>query len=170
LLTIAILGICAAVSNQPRGGYYIALGLGSICQLVAALGIYLWMRQQKDEKTLKPHMSHIWNTCSDSLAYSIQTIGQCCGFNNYADRIMNPCVEWAPEIGCYEAIMRDVYLYTIKLAAIPYLVMIGLSAAATVAFAVEFLVHRSNTKQDPLVAKVKVQRQPFDAWQKAVFQ
>lgn len=72
------------------------------------------------------NMSRIWNKLPDETALAIQSMGQCCGFSNYTDRIQEPCIRYIEKVGCGQIMTRYYRRSVYKLVPI---VWIFLSAA-----------------------------------------
>jgi hypothetical protein len=51
-------------------------------------------------------MSRLWNKLPDETALAIQSMGQCCGFANYTDRIQEPCIRYLEQVGCGPIMVR----------------------------------------------------------------
>jgi len=127
-------------------------------------GLVILARSNSDS-TIEAHLDRLWNTTNVSTALQIQTWGQCCGFRDYADRIQQPCTEYQQEVGCFEP-MRSFYAQRLDLMWMPGLVLlIGECVGLLLALIILYLRYRDDQE-----AKLIGDRQPFDSWQKAVFQ
>lgn len=53
-----------------------------------------------DGKMLKASLSRLWNRIDTPTALAIQASFKCCGFEDYLDRIQDPCTHYSPAVGC----------------------------------------------------------------------
>lgn len=61
--------------------------------------------------TLKPasvrnHLSQTWNRIPEESALAIESMGECCGFASYKDRIQEPCIRRQVERGCASTMIK----------------------------------------------------------------
>lgn len=166
VLVCSVLGFCASYSGK-RVSYFIAYGLVLAAMISSVVLAFVKLRQEESASQLYAHFDRLWNEAPESTILQIQATGQCCGFDSYTDRFQEPCTEYDERVGCYEGIIRDTYLHTIHSAATPCIVLIAVLGAAFFLNLAMAVVVKRNDKQERFSVS---QRQPFDAWHKAVFQ
>lgn len=110
-------------------------------------------------------LDDLWMHGNNNTVVQIESWGQCCGFHNYSDRVQEPCTLYDQEIGCLEP-MREQLSSKLTAMVVPTTLLlvaecIGLAASLITLW----MVWREGKE-----AKVIGERQPFDAWHKAVFQ
>lgn len=123
--------------------------------------------------SIKKTFSEYWEAASPTMITMIQSDGQCCGFDSYADRTLEPCSKYAQAVGCW-TVLRDEYAYYLHLLAPALIVLAVLCCACSfLALVLLFLrLHAANKQKDPLDQNETFQinrSQPFDAWHKAIF-
>lgn len=133
------------------------------------------------DKSAKSRFSSFWEKTSPALVTLIQSEGQCCGFDSYTDRILEPCKKYAEKVGCW-TVLRDEYGYYLHLFT-PALFVLASMCAASALIALILLIVRLNGKRNKNDQEAdgtfhyeqqeepfRINRsQPFDAWHKAVF-
>jgi hypothetical protein len=129
--------------------------------------------------TAKPRFSKFWESASPTLLTLIQAEGQCCGFDGYTDRVLEPCKKYSEAVGCW-SVLQDEYAYYLHLL-VPALFILASLCTTAGLIALIFLVMRlrsarknKNEGGDGLYYETdesfRINRsQPFDAWHKAVF-
>ena len=142
------------------------------------------MRQSSNiSKSAKTRFSSFWETASPTLLTLIQSEGQCCGFDSYSDRVLEPCKKYAEAVGCW-TVLRDEYAYYLHLFT-PSLLILTSICAASALVALTLLIVRLTSKRrsksdnadtatgfyyEQQEESFRINRsQPFDAWHKAVF-
>lgn len=127
-------------------------------------------------KTVKKKFSNFWESGSPALLTVIQSEGQCCGFNGYSDRVLEPCKKYAEAVGCW-TVLRDEYAYYLHILTPSLIVLASLCCAASF-LALILILSRLLTSKSPKNSgdgyeqeePFRINRsQPFDAWHKAVF-
>lgn len=112
----AAAGVYSAVHDPYRktkrcmSGVFYLIGVAVAVALIAVGGVRV-ESFLNDEAWIESELSQLWDHMDDVSASRVQAWGQCCGFQNYADRVMEPCVEYSPSVGCKE-VMEAVYLPT----------------------------------------------------------
>ena len=134
-------------------------------------------------KSVKDQFSTFWETTSPTLLTLIQSEGQCCGFDSYSDRVLEPCKKYAEAVGCW-TVLRDEYGYYLHLFTPSLLLLTSMCAASALIALILIIVRlngkRSKSEDDSVPATgfyyeqqeepFRINRsQPFDAWHKAVF-
>lgn len=132
-------------------------------------------------KSIKSKFSSFWQTASPTLITLIQSDGQCCGFDSYSDRVLEPCTKYSEAVGCW-TVLRDEYGYYLHLFTPALLVLTCVCAAsAFIALVLVILrIYGKHSKSDPSAnggfyyeqqeEPFRINRsEPFDAWHKAVF-
>lgn len=133
------------------------------------------------DQTAKARFSSFWEGASASLVTLIQAEGQCCGFDSYGDRALEPCKKYAERVGCW-TVLRDEHGYYLHLFT-PALLVLTAMCAASALIALILLLVRLNGKRakcengdsgtfhyEQQEEPFRINRsQPFDAWHKAVF-
>ncbi len=150
-------------------------------------GLILTM-QSSSSRTTTARLSSFWETASPVLLAVIQNRGQCCGFADYSDRVLEPCKQYQPAVGCSTVLLDDYNYYTRGilqpgLFALAALALLG-SALAALFSLVRLRLRKQEEKEteanlfnvamsageDAAMFPTKLKRsQPFDAWHKAVF-
>lgn len=122
----------------------------------------------------KHTFSRFWSTASPTMITLIQSDGQCCGFDGYSDRILEPCSKYAQAVGCW-TVLRDEYMYYLHLLA-PALIVLAVlcSTCSILAFILIVLrLHAANKQNDQMDHQEEAfqinRSEPFDAWHKAIF-
>lgn len=138
------------------------------------------IRQSSDISTAaKKRFSSFWETASPTMLTLIQAEGQCCGFEGYTDRVLEPCKKYSEAVGCW-SVLKDEYAYYLHLLTPALMVLASLCGAASlIAFILLIMRVRSARKEKreggnglyyETDESFKINRsQPFDAWHKAVF-
>ena len=166
LLILGILGFYAGYAGKKQR-HFVAYGLTTAAMLgLTILGMIRIKTELGTSMTYKI-FSQYWDAAPDSSILRIQEIGECCGFEEYDDRMQEPCTEYVEKLGCWEAIIRPTHTELLKEAFVPCVIVIGLlSVAILLNIGMALAVRKESKKRRPSIA----QRQPFDAWHKAVFQ
>lgn len=156
-----------AVLMAALAGFFIFAALHSIRKTAAITG------------SVKKQFSRFWETASPAVLTLIQAEGQCCGFEGYSDRVLEPCKKYREAVGCW-TVLQDEYAYYLHILT-PILICLGALSAAAGLIALILLVMRlryrnknDNASGNGLYYETdesfKINRsQPFDAWHKAVF-
>ena len=116
--------------DQVRSGWKCYLFLAVVLLGIAGVGMR-WARMATDQKPAINMMSRLWNKLPDDTALAIQTMGQCCGFNNYTDRIQEPCIRFQQQVGCGK-IMAGYYVKAVDRLTVYLWVFLSIMAAAVV--------------------------------------
>lgn len=137
--------------------------------MAAVVGVTIWgisaVGVALHEDSIVSHLDSLWLDSDTQTVLQIQSWGQCCGFNNYTDRIQEPCTKYAQELGCFE-VMKGPYQSRLTSLLVPgTILLIGECLGITLSILLLWLVWRESRQ-----AKLIGDRQPFDAWHKAVFQ
>ena len=144
-----------------------AYGLTTAAMLGLAIFGMIRIRTELDTSMTYRTFSQYWDAAPDSSILRIQEMGECCGFEDYEDRLQEPCTEYVEKMGCWEAIIEPTHTELLREAFPPCVIVIGLLSIGTILNVGMALVVRSESRsKQPSIA----QRQPFDAWHKAVFQ
>lgn len=132
-----------------------SLGIVAVIQVEGA-------RQQD---SIQAQLDRLWDDAPTPIIVQIQTWGQCCGFTSYIDRFQEPCTLYADEVGCLEP-MRRVREGKLRALAGPAAVMVvGQAVGLILVIIIAWAGWREERR-----AQLVGERQPFDAWHKAVFQ
>jgi hypothetical protein len=165
MLCAAIMGILAAVTGKPV--LFVAYGLLLATILIASAFGYsntlMWGRHGFTHK----RFSNLWDRLDDTTVLQVQDYGQCCGFDSYTDRIQEPCKRFREQVGCYDT-MAGFFKYQLNRLRVPALMVMVVTCLVFLATAALFWFVRRQRRQDK--RKLIPDRQPFDAWHKAVFQ
>jgi len=143
-----------------------------------------------NEERVHQYLDGVWDGMRDQAAARLQQYGQCCGFSDYGDRAMEPCTVYEPQVGCREVMVdlfrpRTTNAVTMAFVLAVCLVIGILLDGILLGALVLRLILGSRTPSakggapddlpddgTALGASFKFEgnRQPFDAWHKAVFQ
>lgn len=164
LAVIAGLGIFGSWSdgNKPALVGYMVLIL--VMLGISSMGLAVLGREAKAAE-LSKLLENLWNSAPDSVAYQLQSWGQCCGFHNATDRVQLPCTQYYPEVGCLEP-MAWQYKKTLTNTILPLVILLGGELAALALSAI-LLVAIWREKR---IQRATSHKKSFDTWQKAVFQ
>ena len=151
-----------------------ALATGFILSALAAL-----RQAQTLNSSTRRKFSEFWESASPMIITLIQKEGQCCGFDGYTDRVLEPCKRYSEAVGCW-TVLRDQYGYYLHIFTPSLFILASLCAAASI-FASILLLVRFLSKREgknslengsghEIDESFRINRsQPFDAWHKAVF-
>ena len=100
LLGVSILGL-VGTQRKHRSilWIYAAISLGIIVGLIVSS--ILLLTKRSDIRSLA---SDLWNSFDGPTRAAAQSWGRCCGFDNYSDRVFQPCKEYLERVGCWVAI------------------------------------------------------------------
>lgn len=127
----------------------------------------------------KKKFSDFWETASPTLLTLIQSEGQCCGFEGYNDRVLEPCKKFNEAVGCW-TVLRDEQGYYLHLLTPALFILASLCFASSILSMILLLQRLRSSKRDKSDTGMtyyydqdesfRINRsQPFDAWHKAVF-
>ena len=166
LLILGTLGFYAGYSSKKQK-HFMAYGLIATSMLGIAIFGMIRIKTEMNMSMMKKTFSRYWDIAPDSSVLRIQEMGECCGFASYDDRLQEPCTEYIEKIGCWEAIIGPTHARLLREAFVPCVLIAGLLCIAILLNIGMALVVRREVKNKRLSI---AQRQPFDAWHKAVFQ
>lgn len=166
LLILGILGLYAGYAGK-RQRHFVAYGLVATGMLGVSIFGVIRIKTEMNGFVARRTFSRYWDGAPDSSVLRIQEMGECCGFEGYEDRVQEPCTEYVEKLGCWEAIIRPVHARLLKQAFVPCILISALLFTATLLNIGMALVVKEEVKERRLSI---AQRQPFDAWHKAVFQ
>ena len=138
------------------------------------------IRQSTDISSVtKKQFSTFWETASPTMLTLIQAEGQCCGFEGYTDRVLEPCKKYSEAVGCWN-VLKDEYAYYLHFLTPALITLASLCmAAGIIAFILLIMRLRSSRREKSeggnglyyeTDESFKINRsEPFDAWHKAVF-
>lgn len=137
--------------------------------MLAVTGVTIWgvtaISGSLQDGTVEEHLDHVWMDSDTPTVLQIQTWGQCCGFKNYTDRIQEPCTKYQEEVGCFPA-MKSQYTARLTSMLVPSTVLLIAECVGILLNGLILWLSWREGKQAKLIGD----RQPFDAWHKAVFQ
>jgi hypothetical protein len=166
LLILGVLGLYAGHWGT-RQRHFVVYGLMATGMLALATFGVIRIKTEMGTSMTKKTFSHYWDDAPDSSILRIQEMGECCGFEDYEDRVQEPCTEYVERLGCWEAIIRPAHTRLLRQAFIPCTIITALLLIATLLnIAMALTIRRERESKRWSFA----QRQPFDAWHKAVFQ
>lgn len=143
--------------------------VGYAILMLAVTGVTIWgvtaISGSLQDSDIETHLDRIWIDSDTSTVLQIQTWGQCCGFNNYTDRIQEPCTKYAEEVGCLQ-MMKGQYEARLTSMLVPSTILLIAECIGIVLNGLVLWLSWREGKQAKLIGD----RQPFDAWHKAVFQ
>lgn len=164
LTFVAVLGALGAFDehNTPA-----LVGYGIL--MLALTGVTIWgiaaINTNLQDAKVEAQLDKIWMQSDTTTVLQIESWGQCCGFHNYTDRIQEPCTKYSEEVGCFE-VMRRPYEARLTSMMIPSTILLACEAVGMLGnLVVLWFIWREGKE-----AKLVGERQPFDAWHKAVFQ
>lgn len=193
LTVICAIGAYGSTShdqNKPiRIGALIiyAVLMGALVSLIFVGGLRVEEFLAKPEK-IDIYLDQVWDGLRDSSVAKIQAYGQCCGYLDYDDRVVEPCTHYEPQVGCRD-VMIDIFKPKTRNSVTVALVLaicglFGLFLDTLMLFSVivapcipkktkkknidDDLIFQSDAETGGI--KFEGNRQPFDAWHKAVFQ
>ena len=138
------------------------------------------IRQSADiSSATKKQFSTFWETASPTMLMLIQAEGQCCGFEGYTDRVLEPCKKYSEAVGCW-TVLKDEYAYYLHFLTPALITLASICmAAGIIAFILLIMRLRSSRREKSeggnglyyeTDESFKINRsEPFDAWHKAVF-
>lgn len=166
LLILGVLGFYAGYAGKKQR-HFVAYGLIATAMLGLAIFGVIRIKTEMSTSMTKRTFSRYWDIAPDSSILRIQELGECCGFADYEDRLQEPCTEYVEKIGCWEAIISPTHTQLLREAFVPCVLITGLLSIATLLnIGMARVIKRESRDKRPSIA----QRQPFDAWHKAVFQ
>lgn len=129
--------------------------------------------------TTKKTFSSFWETASPVMLTLIQSEGQCCGFEGYSDRVLEPCKKYSEAVGCW-TVLKDEYAYYSHVLTPALFILASLCSAASFIALVLLVMRLRSSRKDKSQGgnglyyetdeSFRINRsQPFDAWHKAVF-
>lgn len=129
----------------------------------------------------KQKFSAFWESASPTLLTLIQSEGQCCGFEGYSDRVLEPCKKYKEAVGCW-TVLRDEHGYYLHLLTPALFILCSLCCASSLLSLILLVQRLRSAKRDKgdgnsaggyyydQDESFRINRsQPFDAWHKAVF-
>jgi hypothetical protein len=150
---------------------------------LAAIFIIASLRSIRQSATIststKKRFSSFWGKASPTMLILIQAEGQCCGFEGYTDRVLEPCKKYSEAVGCW-SVLKDEYAYYLHLLTPALIVLASLCTAASLTAFILFIMRLRTSRNEKSEGgnglyyetdeSFKINRsQPFDAWHKAVF-
>lgn len=158
---IGAFGVMDETGKSPLVGYLLLM--------IAVLAVTIWgnvgIGSLLKETSVEERLDRVWMQSDTATILQIESWGQCCGFHNYTDRIQEPCTKYQQELGCFE-LMRGQYQSRLAGMLAPSLVLlVGELGGVALITLILWLEWREGRK-----AKMVGDRQPFEAWHKAVFQ
>ncbi|PJF17715.1 hypothetical protein PSACC_02474 [Paramicrosporidium saccamoebae] len=164
LMFVTALGAVGATNDRNSPAL-----VGYSLLMLAAIGVTIWgvssVGMSMKDPEVEGYLDRVWMDSDNGTILQIESWGQCCGFHNYTDRIQEPCTKYAEEMGCYE-LMKGQYEESLTVMLVPAtLLLVAECVGLALNLAVLWLVWREGRQ-----AKLVGDRQPFDAWHKAVFQ
>ena len=168
LLTIIIgtVGLLTHFGNKSAMRFLV-LEVALILLFCVAVFATVHVKEESNMDQIRSRFSRMWDTAEDSLILRIQDIGECCGFESYEDRIQDPCTEYEQRIGCWSGIIEPVYMHTLKEIIVPGSI---LTVVLGIGMLLNLLTVIAVIKDSKPIKVLNGQRQPFDAWHRAVFQ
>lgn len=165
-LAILIASLGAYGCWKRKGGVSIRIATGLLFGLMVllAMGIFIQYTRPSSRK----YLSNLWDTMDKGEIYKIQNVGECCGFTDYNDRIQEPCKQYHEQIGCSE-FMEEVYVPLVDKAMIPWVALWLFTVCAILIHITLISITLYEEKKARDGRFVLGERQPFDAWHKAVF-
>lgn len=164
LLFVAAIGTVGATQEKGGPALWAYVCLVSILLVMAVYGVASIGNALK-ESSLEKSLSTLWDTAPARTIVQIESWGQCCGFFNYTDRFQEPCTAYEEEIGCWEP-MRSAVQGQLTAMMVPATVLlVGEALGLALTLLLAWALWRADRQ-----AKLIGERQPFDAWHKAVFQ
>lgn len=143
--------------------------LGYMILILALIGVTITgvavLGSSLKEDRLLGTLGNIWDSVDNTTALQIESWGQCCGFLNYSDRIQEPCTRYQEEVGCYQ-VMRVLYESKLAMIVVPLTVLLLGECVGLIFNMILLWLSWRETYQSKMIGD----RQPFDAWHKAVFQ
>ena len=164
IVASAIFGLLAIIFRKR--GFFAAYGILVGVVLVLASAGYSQMQLKSRKSFTHDTFSRMWDRLPVNSVLQIQAYGECCGFEMYADRIQEPCKKYREQVGCYE-MMEGYWLYQINRLIIPTVIVMISCLVEAIFMIVLFAAVRKKKEADK--KKLITDRQPFDAWHKAVF-
>jgi hypothetical protein len=95
----------------------------------------------KSNSNILTGLENFWNQAPFSILTSIQAEGQCCGFMNYSDRVIEPCQRFQQQVGCRDA-MKEQYIFYLKFAN-PFTISIICFGGITLILSIAKIIKRS---------------------------
>jgi hypothetical protein len=149
-----------------KKGFFAVYGILIGVILVLASAGYSQMQIKSRKAYTQEIFSRMWDRLPTNSVLQIQAYGECCGFEAYADRIQEPCKKYREQVGCYE-MMEGYWLFQINRLIVPTVIVMIACLIEAVFMIVLFMAVRKKKEADK--RKLITDRQPFDAWHKAVF-
>jgi hypothetical protein len=164
LMFVTALGAIGTTSERNAPALY-----GYMLLMTAVLSVTIWgvteVGISLQDSSIETHLDSLWMNAETSTILQVESWGQCCGFHNYTDRIQEPCTKYEQEVGCLDP-MRSQYQARLTTMLAPGMVLlVGECFGVALTGMILWLAWREGRQ-----AKLVGERQPFDAWHKAVFQ
>lgn len=164
LTFVAMLGALGAFDDQNTPAL---VGYGIL--MLAITGVTIWgitaIGSYLQDEHVETQLDRVWMQSDTNTVLQVESWGQCCGFHNYTDRIQEPCTKYSEEVGCFE-VMKKPYVARLSSMMVPGTILLACEAIGMLGnLLVLWLIWRESKE-----AKMVGERQPFDAWHKAVFQ
>lgn len=151
---------------RRNGGLSIKVATGLLFGLLILLAMGISIQYNRPSNS--QYLSTLWDTMEKNQVKKIQNIGECCGFLDYNDRIQEPCKEYHEQIGCSE-FMEEIYVPLVDKAMIPWVALWMLTVFGIFIHLTLIIITLYEEKRAREGRFVLGERQPFDAWHKAVF-
>jgi hypothetical protein len=165
LMLTSALGAVGAHRETARPALYFSAGLVAMLIGMTLWGVWLIGGSLSDDVRLESNLSSMWDTAPTATIVQIESWGQCCGFASYTDRFQEPCEAYTPEVGCLEPMRKQVTSKLTALLVPSTFVLVGQGIGLGAILILLWALWRHDRQ-----AKLIGERQPFDAWHKAVFQ
>ena len=163
IITAVFAGLAAVFRHRAFFALY-GLLLSAIL-IMSAVG---YSRLQAMAKPAYTHrvFSDLWDAMDGNTLLQVQAYGECCGFNDYNDRLREPCQRYRQQVGCYQ-VMEAFFAHQLNYLLAPLIALMAISLVNAGVMLVLFILLQRKRQHDR--KKLISDRQPFDAWHKAVF-